>query len=61
MIVIICICVVIVGFIILSKVEEPPNEQTKHKCLYSTTCKYAPTCLNEEQESCFVEKKAKNK
>lgn len=61
MIIIICIGLTMLGFIMLSKTEEPTNEQIKHKCLYSTTCKYAPTCLDEEKESCFVERKIKNK
>ncbi len=61
MIIIICIGVIIVGSIILSKAEKPKNETIKHKCLWSTTCEKAPTCLDEEKESCFVERKIKNK
>lgn len=56
MIIIICIGVIIVGSIILSKAEKPKNETIKHKCLWSTTCEKAPTCFNEEKESCFRER-----
>lgn len=61
MIVIICICVMFVGFIILSKAEKPKENEIKHKCLYATTCKEAPKCFNEQKESCFIEKKIENK
>ncbi len=56
MIIIICIGVIIVGSIILSKSEKPKNEIIKHKCLWTTTCKNASTCFNEEKESCFCRK-----
>lgn len=61
MIIIICIGVIIVGFIMLSKAEKPKNETLKHKCLFATTCREAPKCFNEEKESCFVEREIENK
>lgn len=61
MIVIICMCVIIIGFIILSTTEKSKEEERKHKCLFATTCKNAPICFHEEKESCFVERKIENK
>lgn len=61
MIIIICIGLIIVGFIMLSKTEEQKNEQIKHKCLFATTCRETPKCFNEEKESCFVQRKIENK
>lgn len=52
----ICLCIMAVGFIILLKSEKPKENEIQHKCLFATTCENAPTCFNEEKESCFREK-----
>lgn len=57
-VVIICIGLIFIGGIMLSNAEEAPKEEKRtHKCIFATTCKEAPTCLHEEKESCFVERK----